>query len=628
MDSTKGKKRSHYQQKDSLYYGNQFIGNQRKDVRGTENSSENVFYPHKSKDQVVSTKNRDQNLNNKTFHTRIIENPDSKITEQRELHGTTLRPSDFNHLYNHQLYNSQQSTKEKNYYNNYDSNNNYSGNFKNYNYPINYYQDKPNYRMSTFSNNNTTNRQVQSQSSQQHQTNGNFYKSYLNSLSLAENLEGKYSSFKEVHENQVQEQVKIDKEILKEEEKANANEDYLDKDITLPEHQNNTTYVQYNIINNSNNKKNEIVESNEYYQNYLEMIKISHPINNTYNYLVNLSQAQKNKDKAVPSHNQTNKGNILIENSQKSQKSSFNENQVKQNEICLREVDPSKDKAEKEKDSQVRHDQQLFKPNIQHYITNYPGKLKNGEEKSKLFAHTLNQMKQQNQLNLNDSTSTNNTALTSYTNMNSPKSGYTRYSLLNLQENYIKAKYSSIYNTQAKFSQNYVKIDVKPKSTYFIIKSFNIENIHKAIKYGVWSTTYAGNTTFDKAFSDAQSRGTEVYLFFSTNSAFSFQGIARLKSKFQTKSFNFWKGSDKYKNFNGSFLIEWIVIKDVPNSTLDNVKINGIPFSKMRNGVEIPEREALLAIKQIESFYYCSSLVLLDFMRLDSEEKNFDGGKK
>ncbi len=220
---------------------------------------------------------------------------------------------------------------------------------------------------------------------------------------------------------------------------------------------------------------------------------------------------------------------------------------------------------------------------------------------------------------LNESFSTNNTFYT----LTSHKGNLNRQMLRSIYDTYLETKYPDIFKLQTIYSTPYSILDIKKNSTFFIIKSFNIDNIHKAIKYGVWSTTYSGNILFDKAYSNAQLKGGEVYLFFSTNSTFAFQGIARLKSKFhQNKTYNFWKGSDKYKFFNGSFSIDWVIIKDVPNASLDRIQINNIPFSKLRNGVEISEKEALLAVHIYQKFYYCSSLVLSDFMRLDIEEKH------
>lgn len=41
-------------------------------------------------------------------------------------------------------------------------------------------------------------------------------------------------------------------------------------------------------------------------------------------------------------------------------------------------------------------------------------------------------------------------------------------------------------------------------SRFFIIKSFTEEDVHKAIKYQVWSSTEAGNSTLDAAYHDVE----------------------------------------------------------------------------------------------------------------------------
>ena len=41
-------------------------------------------------------------------------------------------------------------------------------------------------------------------------------------------------------------------------------------------------------------------------------------------------------------------------------------------------------------------------------------------------------------------------------------------------------------------------------SRYFMIKSYTEEDVHKAIKYSIWSSTARGNTILDKAFVEIQ----------------------------------------------------------------------------------------------------------------------------
>jgi len=61
-------------------------------------------------------------------------------------------------------------------------------------------------------------------------------------------------------------------------------------------------------------------------------------------------------------------------------------------------------------------------------------------------------------------------------------------------------------------------------SRFFIIKSYTEEDLHKAIKYSIWSSTERGNLVLDTAFQQTEAyrkqhieNFAEVYLFFSVN---------------------------------------------------------------------------------------------------------------
>lgn len=54
---------------------------------------------------------------------------------------------------------------------------------------------------------------------------------------------------------------------------------------------------------------------------------------------------------------------------------------------------------------------------------------------------------------------------------------------------------------------------------FFIIKSYSEDDIHKSIKYSVWSSTPNGNKKLDAGYSEAQGKpgGCPVFLFFSVS---------------------------------------------------------------------------------------------------------------
>lgn len=87
-------------------------------------------------------------------------------------------------------------------------------------------------------------------------------------------------------------------------------------------------------------------------------------------------------------------------------------------------------------------------------------------------------------------------------------------------------------------------------SKFYIIKSYTEEDVHKAIKYKIWSSTDRGNNILDAAYRSAQlfkqenpDVESEVYLFFSVNKSKHFCGVAKMTSRVNHKQEhqNLWK---------------------------------------------------------------------------------------
>ena len=57
---------------------------------------------------------------------------------------------------------------------------------------------------------------------------------------------------------------------------------------------------------------------------------------------------------------------------------------------------------------------------------------------------------------------------------------------------------------------------VSLQARYFVIKSYTEDDVHKSLKYEIWSSTDPGNKRLDKAFKECAGRG-PIYLFFSVN---------------------------------------------------------------------------------------------------------------
>ena len=102
---------------------------------------------------------------------------------------------------------------------------------------------------------------------------------------------------------------------------------------------------------------------------------------------------------------------------------------------------------------------------------------------------------------------------------------YTAQLLIMRSEMYIIYNYPNLLSLNQKIQC--LKIDdvIPDDSAIYIIKSFTEEDIHKAIKYKIWSSTNFGNMKINNEFKEKQ-----VFLLYSSYHTNQFIGIARMKS--------------------------------------------------------------------------------------------------
>ena len=191
-------------------------------------------------------------------------------------------------------------------------------------------------------------------------------------------------------------------------------------------------------------------------------------------------------------------------------------------------------------------------------------------------------------------------------------------------EMYICSRYRNLIDINTKNSSLYENIDANSK--FFVIKSFSEEDVHKSIKYGVWSSSKNGNLTLSHAFQVAKEKNGNVYLFFSCNGSGRYVGIARMKTPCdENRNFEFWTQDGKWT---GLFDVEWIFIKDVPFKEFKNIIITMKdgeikPISNARDTQEIPFEQAKIMIEKI-SKYQNSNTILEHFEFYDIRQENYE----
>ncbi|KAJ6720899.1 YTH YT521-B HOMOLOGY DOMAIN-CONTAINING [Salix viminalis] len=170
------------------------------------------------------------------------------------------------------------------------------------------------------------------------------------------------------------------------------------------------------------------------------------------------------------------------------------------------------------------------------------------------------------------------------------------------------------------FSTDY--LDAK----FFVIKSYSEDDVHKSIKYNVWSSTPHGNKKLQTAFEDAQKlaagrpRGCPIFLFFSVNASGQFCGVAEMIGPVDLhRDMDFWQ-QDKWS---GSFLVKWHIIKDIPNTSLRHIILvnnESKPVTNSRDTQEIMYKQGLEMLKIFKNQPLKTS-ILDDFMYYENRQK-------
>ncbi|WOL18389.1 hypothetical protein Cni_G27184 [Canna indica] len=175
------------------------------------------------------------------------------------------------------------------------------------------------------------------------------------------------------------------------------------------------------------------------------------------------------------------------------------------------------------------------------------------------------------------------------------------------------------------YNKNDFPVDY-PDAKFFVIKSYSEDDVHKSVKYNVWSSTHNGNRRLDSAYADSQrktlgqQRKCPVFLFFSVNASGQFCGLAEMVGPVDfDKDMNFWQ-QDKWS---GSFPVKWHIIKDVPNSSLRHIVLENNenkPVTNSRDTQEIPYSAGINMLKIFKTSQLRTS-ILDDFKFYEERQK-------
>ncbi|KAI5056758.1 hypothetical protein GOP47_0028576 [Adiantum capillus-veneris] len=161
---------------------------------------------------------------------------------------------------------------------------------------------------------------------------------------------------------------------------------------------------------------------------------------------------------------------------------------------------------------------------------------------------------------------------------------------------------------------------------FFIIKSYSEDDVHKSIKYSVWSSTPNGNKRLDEAYRKAQEKSEApstlcpVFFFFSVNCSGQFCGVAEMVGPVDFgKNMDFWLQG----KWNGCLPVKWHIIKDVPNGHFRHIILSNNdnkPVTHSRDTQEVHFHQGLEMLK-IFKFFPTRTSLLDDFAFYDGRQR-------
>ncbi|XP_062521021.1 YTH domain-containing family protein 3-like [Corticium candelabrum] len=160
---------------------------------------------------------------------------------------------------------------------------------------------------------------------------------------------------------------------------------------------------------------------------------------------------------------------------------------------------------------------------------------------------------------------------------------------------------------------------------FFVIKSYSEDDIHRSIKYSIWTSTETGNRRLDQAWKEQ--KGIPMYLLFSVNGSGHFCGVAQMMSGVDYGTDTGVFTQDKWK---GKFDVKWIYVKDVPNSQLRHIRLENNenkPVTNSRDTQEVPIEKGKQVVKIIHT-YKATTSIFDDFGHYEKRQEEDDARKR
>ncbi len=151
-------------------------------------------------------------------------------------------------------------------------------------------------------------------------------------------------------------------------------------------------------------------------------------------------------------------------------------------------------------------------------------------------------------------------------------------------------------------------------AAFYVIRSKNYEDVHKSIKYGVWTSSKYNN----KRFADAITQKKTIYFLFTVMNSNKFVGIAKVvEGPFMNAEFPYWGEIGKWI---GVIRVEWLCIRDLFFDNVTHIKYEDQCAYDWKDGFDLPTDVGYLLAKMISKVEQ-QGVILKYFNKYDNSEK-------
>lgn len=157
------------------------------------------------------------------------------------------------------------------------------------------------------------------------------------------------------------------------------------------------------------------------------------------------------------------------------------------------------------------------------------------------------------------------------------------------------------------------------KAEFYIIRSTNDDDLHKAIKYGIWASSYRNNQALHHAFMERRRENVPIYLFFTVVTSDQYTGVAQMVSDVEfSKSFNYWWEESKWT---GIIQIKWLYIKDIHYDQFAKLREGDKSVTALRDGTRLSFENGVEMLRGFKETRTTSS-IFDAFNYMDSREEH------